>query len=61
LLLDAGLIRHELTEARINPLRYIAELALTYPDLLDHPETAETDAEIVEIERHLQATLAGEG
>jgi hypothetical protein len=56
-LLDAGLIRRELTEARVNPIRYIAELAINCPDLLDHPETAETDAEIVAIERHLQATM----
>lgn len=59
-LLDAGLIRRELTEARLNPIRYIAELALNYPDLLDHPETRETDAEIVELERHLQTTMPEE-
>lgn len=60
-LLDAGLIRREITEARINALRFIAELAICHPDLLAHPETRETDAEIVEIERHLQATLPEEG
>lgn len=54
LLLQEGLIEREITEAQLNPVRYIAELAINHPDLLNHPEVRETDAEIVELERSLQ-------
>jgi hypothetical protein len=57
---SAGLIQRDLTSAWINPVRYIAELAICHPDLLSHSEVAETDARIVEIERHLQSTLPEE-
>lgn len=55
-LFDAGLIEREkdLTRTQLNPLRYIAELAICHPALLDHPENAETDAQIVAIERALR-------
>jgi hypothetical protein len=57
-LLDAGLVDRELTEARINPLRYLVELAVMHPDLLQHPEIGDTNAEIVAIERALQSLPA---
>jgi hypothetical protein len=59
-LLDAGLIRRDITDAKINPLRYIVELAICRPELLSHPEVTKTTADIVAIERHLQATLPEE-
>lgn len=58
ILTDAGLIAGDLTKARLNPLRYLAELAIMHPELLEHPETAETDAEVVEIERTLEQLAA---
>lgn len=54
LLIREGLIERRTTEARLNPLRYIAELAICYPDLLAHPDMAENNAEVVAIERALQ-------
>lgn len=60
LLHGAGLIRRDVTDARINPIRYIAEVAINYPDLLAHRDMEEVNARIVEIERHLQATLPEE-
>lgn len=56
----AGLVGRDITDAQLNPIRYIAELAICHPSLLSHREVAETDARIVEIERHLQATLPEE-
>lgn len=56
----ASLIGKDITDARINPLRYIVELAICHPQLLTHPEVAETTARVVEIERHLQTTLPEE-
>ena len=56
----AGLIRGDITEARLNPLRYIVELAICHPSLLAHREVADDNARIVEIERHLQATFPEE-
>lgn len=60
LLLEAGLIRRETTAAWINPIRYVAEVAINYPELLTHQDMAEVNERIVEIERHLQATLPQE-
>lgn len=57
---SAGLIRRDTTEARLNPLRYIVELAICHPGLLAHREVQETTAEVVALERHLQATLPEE-
>lgn len=56
-LVAAGLIeRHKhLTRAKLNPLRYLAETAICHPELLTHPEFAETDADIVAIEQALRA------
>ena len=60
ILSDAGLIQRDLTDAWVNPIRYIAELAICHPDLLAHRDVASVNARIVEIERHLQATLPEE-
>jgi hypothetical protein len=60
LLHGAGLIGREVTDAWINPIRYIAEVAINYPELLAHRDMADVNARIVEIERHLQATLLEE-
>lgn len=57
LLYGAGLIDREVTDAWINPVRYVAEVAINYPELLAHRDMADVNARIVEIERHLQATL----
>ncbi len=59
-LTDAGLVGRDLTDAWLNPVRYIAEVAINYPELLTHRDMAEVNARIVEIERHLQATLPEE-
>mgnify|MGYP001615901251 CR=1 FL=1 len=58
LLGEAGLIQLEITEARLNPLRYLVELAINHPHLLGHREVTETNTEVVEIERSLQALAA---
>ena len=62
ILVDAGLIeRHkDITSARINDLRYIAELAICHPALLSHPDLASVNARIVEIEKTLREHLAEE-
>jgi hypothetical protein len=52
---DAGLIGRDITDAQLNPVRYLVELAVVCPDLLNHPDTAETDAEVVALERALEA------
>lgn len=58
LLGDAGLIeRRDVTRARLNIVRYLAETAIVMPDLLDHPDHVEDWARIVEIERILQQHL----
>lgn len=52
----AGLIdRKDVTRSRLNHVRYLAELAICHPDLLDLSE--ETWARIVEMERILQEHL----
>lgn len=50
----AGLIEREATEARLNPLRYLVELAINLPQLLTHPDMRETDAQVVAIEQALR-------
>lgn len=57
ILAAAGLIERDVTEAHINPLRYLAEMATCMPNLLDHPEMAENDAAIVAIERTLRRSV----
>ncbi len=52
----AGLVGRDVTDARINPIRYVVETAVCHPSLLTHPEFRETVADLVEIERRLQAT-----
>lgn len=56
ILREAGLLDSydALTSAKLNPLRYLAELAIIMPDLLEHPETAENDEAIVELEKTLR-------
>lgn len=51
---DAGLVEGDITNAETNPLRYLVETAIFYPDLMDHPEH-EGWKDIAEIERRLQA------
>jgi hypothetical protein len=50
---EAGLIERDTTEACLNPLRYLVETALCYPELLDHPEHEGWKA-IAELEQVLQ-------
>lgn len=50
---DAGAIDRSIIEAGTNPIRYLAELAINYPDLLTHPETASINRQLVAIERVL--------
>lgn len=59
---DANLIGRagDLTNTAINPIRHLVEMAINYPELLDHPETAETNAQLVTIERALRAHLPKE-
>ncbi len=56
-MVDAGLIeRHkDLTRTKLSVLRHLVEVAINYPDLLDHPEMADEYAQIAEIERALRA------
>lgn len=49
----AGLIGREVTEAHVNPLRYLVEIAICHPHLLAHQELRETDLDIVKLERAL--------
>lgn len=44
----------DLTRAALNPLRYLVEMVLCHPRLLEHPDMRETFDEIVQIERTLQ-------
>lgn len=56
-LINAGLIDRKLTEAQLNPLRHLIEVALVHPEMLDHPEhTGWSD--VVEIERLLSEHAA---
>ncbi len=50
----AGLIRRETTESRINVIRHLVEVAINYPNLLDHREMQPEYAEIVRIEQVLR-------
>ncbi len=56
-LIAAGLVeRHkDLTRAKLNALRYLAEVAICHPALLDHQDMQTTHAEIVAIEQALRA------
>jgi hypothetical protein len=53
---EAGLLeeREDLTDSKLNPLRYLVELAVVMPELLEHPETAENDANVVKLEKMLR-------
>jgi hypothetical protein len=55
LLMQAGLISNDITEARLNPVRYLVETTIAHPDLIDHPDH-DGWASVVEIERALQAS-----
>ena len=55
LLTDAGLIDRDLTQARLNMVRYFAELSICHPDLVDHRDS--DWSRLVEIERVLQEHL----
>lgn len=61
-LIQAGLLDREkdTTEARVNPLRYIAEVAINYADLLAHPDMERVNARIVAIEKTLRQHLPEE-
>lgn len=62
LLADAGLLPSgDIVDAHLNPLRYLVELAVCHPDLLDHPEAVEYfTAQIPRIERVLAAAADNE-
>jgi hypothetical protein len=47
--------RGDLTRSAINPIRYMVEVAICYPDLLEHPEMSTTDEDLVTIESALRA------
>ena len=49
----AGLVTGDITDARLNPVRYLVETALRHPHLLDHPENHGW-AGVAAIERALQ-------
>jgi hypothetical protein len=59
-LFDAGLLgtRGDITESALNTVRYLAEIAINHPDLLDHPEH-EGWREVVTIEQTLRAAWGG--
>lgn len=38
ILSTAGLINRDVTDAHLNPVRYLVETAVAHPDLLDHPD-----------------------
>jgi hypothetical protein len=50
----------DLTSAQLNPVRYLAELAICFPDLLSHSDTAGTMAQIIDIEWRLLSSAAAE-
>jgi hypothetical protein len=55
ILSDAGLLPDGgLTEAELNPVRYLVEMAVRMPNLLEHPEMQETFDNVVGLERILQ-------
>jgi hypothetical protein len=58
----AGLTDREkrITDARLNPIRYLVELAINYPELLDHPDNANIWTEVVAIERFLREHMPEE-
>jgi hypothetical protein len=47
-----GLVGRDITDAHLNPLRYLVETAVVHPDLLDHPEH-EGWKDVTELERRL--------
>lgn len=53
LLTDAGLIDGDLTDAKLNALRYLVETAIVNPDLIGHSDHNDWD-EVVDTERTLQ-------
>lgn len=58
-LTEAGLIDGDLTDARLNPLRYLAETAICHPDLLKLSEHRRW-SQVSDIERTLQDVAADE-
>jgi hypothetical protein len=57
---DAGLLgtRGDITDAALNAVRYLAEIAIGHPDLLNHPEH-EGWKDVVAIEKTLQQAWGG--
>lgn len=53
-LTKAGLIDGDITDAHLNSLRYLVEVAANYPDLLTHPEMEPYHQALVRVERSLQ-------
>jgi hypothetical protein len=53
---DAGLVKGDITNAKTNPLRYLVESAIFYPDLMDH-SSHEGWGDVVEIERVLKQNM----
>lgn len=50
---EAGVIDRSIIEAGTNPVRYLVELAINYPDLLTHPDNASINRQLIAIERVL--------
>lgn len=53
ILRDHDLLSGDLTDAELNPVRYLAEIAIGHPDLLDHEEH-ESWRNVADLERRLQ-------
>lgn len=54
LLTSAGLIRGDVTDAKLNIVRYLAETAIVFPELLELDKRGSEWGKVVEIERTLQ-------
>jgi hypothetical protein len=54
ILAQAGLIRADITEARLNAVRYLVETAIVNPGLIDHPEYRGWP-DVVALERAVQS------
>jgi hypothetical protein len=53
------LVTGDITNALLNPVRYLVETAIAHPDLLDHEEHGEWQ-EVAECERLVAMALAGQ-
>lgn len=54
---DAGLIGRDLTDAQLNPVRYLVETAIRNPHLLNHREHGGWSS-VADLERALQHAVA---